>query len=143
MRIAFLIRVLVMLTMCCDPKDRATFQSQCAAHSQKVLHPLRSLITSMGKKPMVSDTYAKTSGDPPQNHRKKECLPTEEEQRGQCADVERNHDEGGDPNDRLRKCSVMREELSHSHIVPPFDLMGTCAWGRQPGGNTCATVFGI
>jgi len=73
----------------------------------------------MGKKAMVSDTYAKTSGGPPQNHRDQECFPTEEEESGQCPDVERNHDEGGNPDDGLRKRFVMREDLWHSHIVPP------------------------
>jgi hypothetical protein len=34
--------------------------------------------------------YAEASGDPPQNHREQECLPTKDEQRGHCADLKRN-----------------------------------------------------
>ena len=124
MWVAFLVCVLVMLTMYCDPKNRAPFQSQRAANGQKIFHPLGGLVTSMREQPMVSDTYSKASGDPPQNHRKQKCFPTEEEQRGHCAYVERNHDEGGDPNDRLRKRSVVRQDLWHSHIVPSLSLDG-------------------
>ena len=42
------------------------FQSQSAAHGQKMFHPLVSFVTSMREKPMVSDAYAEASGDPPQ-----------------------------------------------------------------------------
>jgi hypothetical protein len=68
---------------------------------------------------MISDTYSQASSDPPQNHRDQKCFPTEKEQSGQCPNVERNHNESGDPNDGLRKRLVMREDLWYSHIVHP------------------------
>jgi hypothetical protein len=91
----------------------------------------------MRKQPMVSDANAKPSRDPPQNHRDQERLPTEEEQRRQCADVKRSHDQGGDPNDGLLKRSVVRKDPWHSHIVPLTCFDGRiCVW-PTPLGNTC------
>src|SRR5580698_4417955 len=80
MRVAFLVCALVMLTMCRNPKDRTTFQSQSGAHGQKVFHPLRSFVATMREKAMISHAYTKTAGDPPQDHGDQESLPTEEEQ---------------------------------------------------------------
>ena len=61
--VALLVSVLVMRPMCRDPEDRTTFKSQGAAYGQKIFHPLGSFLTAIRKKPMVSHTYAKTSGD--------------------------------------------------------------------------------
>jgi hypothetical protein len=115
--ITFLVRVLVMLTVRRYPKDGATLKRQRGADRKQIFHPLGSLVTAMRKKAMVSNTYAETSGHPPQNHCKEECLPIEEEQGSHCADVKRNHDECCDPNNGLRKCSVVREYPWYLHIA--------------------------
>jgi hypothetical protein len=62
----------------------------------------------MREESMVSDTYPETSGDPPQDHRDQECLPTEKEQSDDCPYVKRHHDEGGEPNDGLRESLIPR-----------------------------------
>jgi hypothetical protein len=83
---------------------------------------------------MVSDTYSQASGDPPQNHCDQKCFPTEEEQRSQCPNVKRNHNEGGTPNDGLRKRLVMRKDLWHSHIARPDWFDGkACAQASAAG----------
>lgn len=73
-----------------------------------------SLVATMCEKPMVSHPYAKTLA-PPKNHREQKCMPTEEEESDHRIDVKRNHDECGDPNDGLRKCSAVREDAWHVH----------------------------
>jgi hypothetical protein len=77
MRVTILVGALVMHTMCRDPKDRTSFQSQCAAYGKTVFHPLRRLVASMRKKPMVPHSDAETPGDPPKHQREQECLPAE------------------------------------------------------------------
>lgn len=72
----------------------------------------------------ATDPYAKTSGDPPQDDREEERLPTEEEKCYHRADMERDHDEGGEPNNGLRKCSVAHGDPLHLSIIPLLDLMG-------------------
>jgi hypothetical protein len=67
-------------------------------------------VTSMRKKPVIFDAYAKTSSDPPQKHGHQKCLPAKKEERSQSADVKRNNDASSDPHDRLRKCFVVRED---------------------------------
>jgi hypothetical protein len=45
----------------------------------------------MRKKPVISNADAKAPGDPPQNHREQECLPTEQEQGSHSSNVKSNH----------------------------------------------------
>jgi hypothetical protein len=76
--IAFLVGVLMMFAVGCYPEDGTTFQGQRTADGEEVLHPPGGFVASMGEEAVVSDAYAQTSGDPPQNHCDEECLPTEE-----------------------------------------------------------------
>jgi hypothetical protein len=84
-RIAFFVGVLVMHTVYGYPKNRATFQSQCAANRQNVLHPLGRFVASMGKESMVAHPDSDTTGNPPQDHGNQEGFPVEEEQGGELS----------------------------------------------------------
>jgi hypothetical protein len=53
------------------------------------------------------------------------------------ANVQRKHNERGDPNDGLRKCSVVREDHRHLHITPFLDLMGSICVEALGPGNGC------
>jgi len=65
MRVAFLVSVLVMLTMCGNPKKRATFQSQRGAYGQKIFHPSGRFVTSMPMLDLMSGAArdASTTGN--------------------------------------------------------------------------------
>jgi hypothetical protein len=72
----------------------------------------------MGEKPMVSHADAEASGDPPQQDREQERLPTEYEQGNQSANVKRHHKGGSKPNDGLCKSPVVREDSRHPNTFP-------------------------
>src|SRR5579863_585330 len=76
-RVTFTVSILVVHTVCGYPEDRPTFQGQRAAHSKKILHPFGCLKASMSEKPVITNADSKTAGNPPQNQRKQQCLPTE------------------------------------------------------------------
>jgi hypothetical protein len=69
----------------------------------------------MGEQPMVSHPDAEAPGNPPQESRKKEGFPTEEEQRCHCAGVKQDHEEDCYPDRWLPKRPVVFEESCHSH----------------------------
>jgi hypothetical protein len=60
------------------------------------------------------------------DHRYEEGLPGEEEQSGERSDVERNHDEGGNPDNWLGEGFVVREEPGHLLIYSP--MIGQYGW---------------
>src|ERR1700753_2312490 len=97
--IAFFVRKLMMDAMSCDPENRSSFESQRCANCQKIFHPLGSFVTAMCKQAMVAHTDAEAARNPPQEASDEECLPGEEEQRGDCAYVEGPHENCGDPVD--------------------------------------------
>jgi hypothetical protein len=60
----------------------------------------------MRKKTMVSHACTEAASDPAQDHSEGECSPTEHEQRGDSANMYRDHDGGSNPNNGLREGSV-------------------------------------
>src|SRR5476649_373336 len=76
--IAFLVRILMMLAMSCNPENWAAFQGKRSADGQDIFHPFLCLIASMCKKPMIANAYAQPSSNPPQCHRDQECPPAKE-----------------------------------------------------------------
>src|SRR5579872_6786807 len=140
MWVALFIRVLVMHAMRCDPENRTPFQSQRAAHGQNIFHPLRSLEAAMRKKTMVSNADTKAPCDPPQNHRERECLPAEQEQRSHSSNVKGHHDEGRKPYDGLRKRPVTTEDSRQSHIRSRILLMAGYSGEYRLCGNVYVTA---
>src|SRR5205823_1066280 len=53
-RVAFLVRKLMMNSMSGNPENRPTFERQCSADGQKVLHPFWSLVAAMRQQPMIA-----------------------------------------------------------------------------------------
>jgi hypothetical protein len=63
----------------------------------------------MREEAMVAHADAEASGDPPEDHGNEEGLPTEHEERGDGAEMERNHDEKRQPDDGLSEGAIGSE----------------------------------
>jgi len=129
-RIAFLVGVLMMLAVDGDPEDGSAFEGERSADSEEILHPFGRLVATMGEEAMVAHAYAEASGDPPEKHCDEEGLPVEHEERGDGAEVERNHDEEREPDDGLRKGTIVSERSRRSHMSIGLPSVGTV-------GNSC------
>src|SRR5437763_16968798 len=97
MRIARLVRILMVDAMRCHPKNRSTLKRQSCACGQDVFHPLGSFVAAMSKQPMIAHANAETSGHPPQKDRNQECFPGKEKQRRNRPEVKGNHEKGSNP----------------------------------------------
>src|SRR5579859_5123377 len=113
MWIAFFISVLMVQPMGRDPGHGAAFKGQCAADAQNILNPLGCFVSAMREQAVVAHADAEASGDPPQEHRERQRLPTEHEERSNCADMEQNHEKSCDPNDGLAESPVVFEYRHH------------------------------
>ena len=98
-----------MRTVCGNPEDRATFQGQRAAHSQRIFNPPGRFVAAMGQEPMVAHADAQTPGDPPQHDREQKRFPVEYEQRSHSTNMKGHHEQGGYPDDALRKRFIPSE----------------------------------
>src|SRR5271156_1659302 len=63
-RITFLIRELVMLTMDSHPEKRAAFHGRHAANRKKVLKPLGCREGAVGEQSMITNAKSQAAGDP-------------------------------------------------------------------------------
>src|SRR5260370_28160940 len=91
-RVTFLVRELVMLTMDGHPQQRAAFQSRHAADGEEVLKPLGCRVGALGEQPVITDAEADAPGDPVQKDRYEQPPPGEEEECGHSAAVtQRQH----------------------------------------------------
>jgi len=107
--VAFLVGVLVMLAVGGYPEDRSTFEGERGADGEEVLHPSGGLVAAMREEAMVAHSYAEASGYPPQEYGYQEGFPAEHEERGDGADVERDHDEKRYPDDGFREGAIVSE----------------------------------
>ena len=114
-RVAFLVGVLVMLAMGGDPEDGAALESEGGADGEDVLHPSGGFVAAMGEEAMVAHADAEASGNPPEKHGNEEGFPTEHEERGDGAEMERDHDEEGQPDDGLREGAIGSKEVRLLH----------------------------
>ena len=96
-RIAFLIGMLMMDAVRGDPEDRSAFERERAADRQEIFHPLRSLVAAVRQQAVIAHADAQAAGNPPQEHRDEECLPGEEEQCGDRANVKCGHETRRNP----------------------------------------------
>src|SRR5580692_5009585 len=97
MRVAILIRVLVMNAVRRDPENRSAFERERGADGQEVLHPLRSLVATVREQPMISHADTQAARNPPQEHGDEQSLPCEEEKRRHRAHVKQAHEDRGHP----------------------------------------------
>src|SRR5271155_116415 len=79
MRIAIFIRMLMMNAVSGHPENRAALERRGGADRQKILHPLRSLVATMGQQAVVAHADAQASRNPPKEARHKKGLPGEKE----------------------------------------------------------------
>src|SRR5271154_3101670 len=91
MRIAVVVRKLMMDTVRGHPENRPAFERQRRAPGKKVFHPLRSLLPAMRQQAMIGHTDAEAAGNPPQENSDKKCRPGKEKQCRNRAHVKQSH----------------------------------------------------
>ena len=96
-RVAGLVRLLMVQPVRGDPEDRPAFQRQGAANGKEVLQKPRYLIRAMGVQAMVTHADAEADGHPVQKNGHGEDAPTEHEKRGNGSDVQQNQYDSGKP----------------------------------------------
>src|SRR5438105_2164873 len=97
MRIAVLIRKLMMNAMGSYPEDWAAFEGRRGAHGKEILDPFGSSVASVREQPVIAHADAQTAGDPPHDGGHEKSLPGEKEQGGYRANMKSDHERGGDP----------------------------------------------
>src|SRR4029077_12432794 len=66
MRVAFLVRMLVVNSMCGHPENGAAFESKSRAHGKEIFEPAGRLVSAMSEQAVVADANSQARGDPPQ-----------------------------------------------------------------------------
>src|SRR6187399_1847027 len=97
MRIAWLVRLLMVDAVRRDPENRAAFQSQSSADGEEVLEGLRNVIRTMRMQPVIAQADPEANRHPVNGHGDKHDLPTEHEERGDCAYVKQSKNNSADP----------------------------------------------
>jgi hypothetical protein len=82
----------VMLTMDGYPQERASFQSRNAANREKVLKPLGCRVGAMGEQPVITYPEPQSPRHPVQKDGDEQRMPSEEEERRDCANVKQHQD---------------------------------------------------
>ena len=118
-RIQVGIRVLVVAAMRSDPVDRAAFQRHRAAGGQKVLQPLGNAVPPVGVQPVIAHADPPADRHPVHHCRSDEVLPREEEQGGNCPDVERRNDREGENVQASLVAEVDGSVLRVAHVAMP------------------------
>ncbi len=96
-RIAVVVRVLVVDAVRGHPEDRAALERERAADRQEVLDPLVGLVAAVRQQAVVGHADAEAAGDEPHDDRGEDGAEVDVEERGDGADVERRHRGDGDP----------------------------------------------
>ena len=99
MRVAFLVRILVMNAVRGYPEDRAAFQSERGADRQTIFEPLGSPIAAVRQQAVIAHADSQAARNPVKKERDEKRIPREEEQRRYGADVKQHHEGGSDPID--------------------------------------------
>ena len=96
-RIALVIRVLMVDAMRRHPEDRTALERQRAAPGQDVFDPLARLVAAMGQQAVIRHADAEHAGDDIQDEGREDRPVVDEEERGDRTDVERGHRDRRDP----------------------------------------------
>src|SRR5579875_1087839 len=96
-RIAILIRVLMMHPVRGHPEDRSALKRHGSASSQEVLKPLRDFVAPMGEQAVVGHAYADVDSEEVSDYSNGEVLPRKEEQCSDRAYMKCRHEDGRDP----------------------------------------------
>src|SRR5205085_1073957 len=84
---------------------------------QQIFHPFRALVTTMREQAVISHADSQASGKPPEKYGKRQSLPTEEEERGDGADVNQAEEKRDGPIQWLRKSAIV-DDASHENRIP-------------------------
>jgi hypothetical protein len=113
--IALFVRILMMHAVGGDPGNWAAFYGQRAAGSQEILNEFRGFVAAMGKQAVIAHANAQAAGNPPHHQAKDQGLPGKEENSGQGAQMESDHDGGDAPVDGLMKGAVVLDKSAEAH----------------------------
>ena len=67
-RVAFFIRILVMLAVRGDPENRSAFERESCAGGQEIFDPFRRFVAAMGEQPVIAHANSKASRNPPEKN---------------------------------------------------------------------------
>ena len=98
-RVAVVVGVLMVDAVSGDPEDGSAFQRHGAAGGDEVLQPLGRAVAAMREQAMVGHADAHVDGEEIGDAGHRQVGPGEAKQRGDGADMEQAHDDGGDPVD--------------------------------------------
>ena len=137
-RVAFLVGVLMVDAVGGDPEDGSAFKREGAAHGDEVLDPLGGAVAAVRQQAVIGHADADVDGEEVHDDEGGEVLPGEEEERGDGADVEEAHDDGGDPVD-----AAFLVLAAHAQVL--LDLLGDLGDGGHGVGlgNWLGLDFGL
>src|SRR5882672_4073670 len=115
MRIAFLVRILVVHAVRRYPRDRSAFNRQRSARRKDIFHPLMSFVAAMRQQPVITHSDAETAAHPISNDGEDKALPGKEEEGREGEDMKHDEKYGYAPNDRARKSFVVSQK---AHVSP-------------------------
>ena len=121
MRIAFLIRLLMMNPVSGYPKDGAAFERGSAADGKKVFERLRNTKRTVGMKTVITQTDTEPHGQPIQEQGYAEGLPTEHKERTDGTNVQDGHYDSGGPVQALLLGGIGERSGGHVNHGSLFD----------------------
>ena len=131
-RVAVVVGVLMVDAVGGDPEDGSAFERHGAAGGDEVLQPLGGPVSAVGEQAVVAHADADVDGEEVHDAEDGQVLPGEAEERGDGADVEEAHDDGGDPVD-----AAMLMLAAHAQILLDLlrDFGGEAACGLDDLGS--------
>ena len=133
-RIAFLVGVLMVDAMGGYPEDGSAFEREAAAGGDEVFQPPGNAIAAVGEQAMVGHADADVDGEEVHDEEDGQVLPGEEEERGDGADVEEAHGDGGDPVD-----AALLVLAAHAEVL--LDLLRDLMDGEERAGRGGGGLF--
>lgn len=128
-RVALVVRVLVMDAMRSHPEDRATLKGHRPAGGDEIFDPLGSSVAAMGKEAMIGHADAYVDREEIHNSGYGEVCPGKEEESSDSPNVEERHGDGGYPVD-----AAFLVLAAHAKIFADLLLGCGCCGDGRPGG---------
>jgi hypothetical protein len=113
------------------PEDGSALEGERAAHGDEVLDPLRGSVAAVREQAVIGYADADVDGEEVHDGEGGEVLPGEEEERGDGADVEEAHEDGGDPVDAAFLVLAAHAEV----LLNLLRDLGYCGNGVGLGGG--------
>jgi len=98
-RVAFMVRVLMMDAVSGYPEDRTTFKRHCAAHGDEVFDPTWRLVAAVREQAMVGHADAYVDREEVGDGESSQVFPGKKEESRDRSDVKKPHCDGGNPVD--------------------------------------------